>query len=75
MTELEDLKKTLSSQEGMIASQREELVWVQKQLQEKSSQLLEQQEEHKRMQEKVAAELKMQVETVKRESEEVHYIV
>ena len=75
MTELEDLKKTLSSQEGMIASQREELVWVQKQLQEKSSQLLEQQEEHKRMQEKMAAELKMQVETVKRESEEVHYIV
>ena len=70
-TELEDLKKTLSSQESIISSQLQELCGVQVQLQATCVQLEAQEEEQKVLQENKAVELKTEIETIKRESEKV----
>ena len=70
-TELEDLKKTLSSQEGIISSQRQELCGVKEQLETACGRLEAQEEEQKVLQEKKAVELRTEIETIKRESEKV----
>lgn len=70
--ELEDMRKTLSSQENMVESQRQELCRLRGEVEEKCAELTSLREEHRRREDEMTSSWRQQMETVQRESKEVY---
>ena len=70
-SELEDMRKTLSSQENMVESQRQDLCQLKGELAERSSELTSLREQCRRREEETAANWRQQREVAEREAKEV----
>ena len=65
------MRKTLSSQENMVESQRQDLCRLRGELVERSSELASLREQSRRREEETAANWRQQIEVAEREAKEV----
>ena len=69
--ELEDMRKTLSSQENMVECQRQDMCRLRSELEERNTELTSLTEQCRRMEEEMTANLRQQIDMAEKEAKEV----